>query len=75
MKGLELYLTYVDYDRVEYDAYVEGRRYQVSVINGRFPHAKSDSGASLGDDQLDCEVVMRANEETARFRCYRINAA
>lgn len=79
MKDIALYLTYVDDNTVEFDAYIDDiiRKISVRVGGGMvlFPHIQNESGETLGNPYDDHNVRLRAHEELTRLRCYRSDAA
>jgi hypothetical protein len=75
---VRLRLLTLAFDRVEFLAYEDDagweRLVSVDVRTGtswhtavRFPHLRSDTGESLGSDDLDAQVRERAAEELVRL--------
>ena len=76
---MNLYLTALTDDRVEFTAFADGAWRAVTVLrhgdppdatwNGlEYPHVTSDAGRSLGSEDVDRAAKLRAFEELVRLQ-------
>jgi hypothetical protein len=74
-----LRLLYVSAYCVEYEATLDDGQVRVVTVDVghgadwlqacRFPHGRTNTGETLGDERLDHEVRVRASEELVRHAC------